>query len=358
MSDDEQDLLDESQRAPEGQPAEPDGRLPEPVLVTQDESGDEPESPEGDDAGAETTAARRKTSFWVELPVLLVIALVIAVVIKTFVIQMFFIPTGSMQNTLAINDRIVVNKLVYHFRPIEPGDIVVFNGDGSWDPQPPAAKPSSDPVVRLWDDSVARLYRAVTSMFHGSSSDDILVKRVIGVPGDHVVCCNAKGQLTVNGVALDEKPYLYPGNTSGSAPAPTYGQFNIVVPAGRMWVLGDHRAISDDSRLHAGDPGGGTVPESAVIGRAFVIVWPPSHWRFLPIPSTFDQPGVDHGKPAQGKAAALAADTVPYLPVGGGFALALPLTLLERRLRRRLRPGRRRRGTAGPGVTTPGGGEG
>ena len=115
---------------------------------------------------------------------------------------------------------------------------------------------------------------------------------MIGVPGDHVRCCNAQGLITVNGVPLHEQSYLYPGDRPGSAPSGIPGHFNVTVPAGYLWVLGDHRGISDDSRGHEADPGNGMIPEDEVIGRAFVIVWPPSQWQILPIPSTFEQPGI------------------------------------------------------------------
>ena len=282
----------------------------------------------------------RKGSFWREIPVLIVIALVIALVVKTYVVQMFFIPSGSMQDTLQINDRVMVNKLVYHFRPIQPGDIVVFNDDGSWNPEPPAGKPASDPVVRLYEVTVVRLYHALLGMVDGATQDNgnILIKRVIGVPGDHVACCNAQGDMTVNGVALNESSYLYPGNSPGSAPTPYAGHFSITVPAGRLWVMGDHRAISSDSRLHTQDPFGGTIPENMVVGRAFVIIWPPSRWRILPIPSTFSQPGIDSSKTS-----AAVASAAPFAPLAAGFVGAIPLTLVQRRMRRRVRSRMRRR---------------
>jgi signal peptidase I len=288
---------------------------------------------------------RRKRSFMREFPILVVVALLLAVVIKTYALQAFFIPSGSMENTLNINDRVLINKLVYDFRGIHRGDIVVFNGDGSWDPG----------AVPVSQNFVAEFVSNFQGMFGFGHPGDIYVKRVIGLPGDHVACCNAQGRVTVNGVALNESSYLYPGE------APSMIRFNIVVPPGRLWVMGDHRLVSDDSRGHLGMPGGGTVPESAVLGRAFVIIWPPSRWRFLPIPGTFEQsalskaaslaaPAADLGTPAATLAthavavAKVAAAAVgPALPVTLGFAGALPLTWAQRRARLRLRRRRPRR---------------
>jgi signal peptidase I len=269
---------------------------------------------------------RRSRSFWRELPVLILIALAIALVIKSFVIQAFYIPSSSMENTLDIGDKVLVNKLVYQFRSIHSGDIVVFNGDGSWEPVPPPAKASSDPLVRLFDVTLDPLYHSILGLFGTAPGQTDFIKRVIGVPGDRVACCTRSGDVTVNGVALHEGSYLYAGNT------PSTQRFSVTVPPGRLWVMGDHRSVSFDSRGHRQDPGNGTIPENKVIGRAFMIVWPPDRWRVLSIPSTFGQPGI---APAQG-AAALAAAAGPYLPVGAGFAGAVPLTLLQRRLRRRL----------------------
>ena len=280
---------------------------------------------------------RKKRSFWREFPILVVVALVLAVIIKTYAIQAFFIPSGSMENTLEINDRVLVNKLVYDVRGIHRGDIVVFNGDGSWDPGP---LPANRNFAEKFVDGFA-------SMFGFGHPGDILIKRVIGLPGDDVACCDAQGRVTVNGVPLTEQSYLYPGD------APSEIRFNIVVPPGRLWVMGDHRLISDDSRDHLGDPGGGTVPENAVIGRAFVIIWPLSRWRFLPIPSTFEQPKLNASAagtpPAQDAAAQDTAGLLsarlepssPALPLALGFVAAVPVTWLQRRAR--LRFARRRR---------------
>jgi signal peptidase I len=189
------------------------------------------------------------------------------------------------------------------------------------------------------------------------------------VPGDHVACCNRQGQVTVNGVPLAEKSYLYPGD------APSEQRFSITVPAGRLWVMGDHRSVSWDSRGHMSDPGNGTIPENHVVGRAFVIVAPISRWRILPIPATFQQPkltasgaaalpALDGLRAARTSGASvLGALALPGAPAAAGVVAALPLTLLQRRLRRRLlgwlrRPGGPGRGPRGPGRGPGGPGRG
>ena len=334
----------------QGQPVTPDNE-PAAQADASPDDGTDPRPSEAKSAGSESAGSesagsgtggrgsvgrrtRRRRSFWREFPILVVIALLLAVVIKTFAIQAFFIPSGSMENTLEINDRVLVNKLVYDVRSIHRGDIVVFNGDGSWDP---GTVPVSTNFAVKFADGFA-------SMFGFGHPGDILIKRVIGLPGDHVACCDAEGQVTVNGVPLTEGSYLYPGDS------PSEIRFNIVVPSGRLWVMGDHRFISDDSRDHLGDPGGGTVPESAVVGRAFVIIWPPSRWRFLPIPATFEQPKLNAAAAASGADRADAADRAgsadllsarlepagPALPLSLGFAVAIPVTWLQRRVRLRI----------------------
>jgi signal peptidase I len=329
-------------------------------VVTEDGS-----APAAAGPGRRRRRRKRKSgmSWWIELPVLLVFALVLALLIKSFVVQAFYIPSSSMENTLEIGDKVLVNKLVYDFRPIHRGDIVVFNGDGSWDPQPAPTAPLLD---RLWD-SIAGLFGTAPGVHD-------YIKRVIGIPGDHVVCCDALGRITVNGVPLNEKSYLYPGNM------PSATRFNIVVPPGRLWVMGDHRAVSYDSRGHMNDPGDGTIPENHVVGRAFMIVAPISRWRILPIPATFEQPALN--KAASNAMAAdpalagldavqhsatsvLGALALPAAPLAAGVTVAMPLTLLERRIRRRVaRKVRRRPGGApaepavsGDGELGPGAGQ-
>jgi len=319
------------------------GNTGQPGQPGQGEPGSGPDS--GDDAGGAeqpppTRRARkrpRRRSALVELLVLGVIAVVLALIIKTYAIQAFFIPSASMENTLDIGDRVLINKLVYDFRGIHRGDIIVFDGRGSWDPSTPS---SSNIFSRFGSD-----LEGIVGISHDSS---IYIKRVIGLPGDRVVCCNANGQITVNGVPLTEQSYLYPGNQPSAQP------FKVTVPPGRLWVMGDHRAVSYDSRGHIGDPGGGTIPESAVLGRAFVIIWPPSRWGVLNIPVTFEQPQLNSPAASSSNAALAAAmdNGTPLrqggavaagLPLALGFTGAVPLTWLQHRARRRFSAGRKRR---------------
>ncbi len=283
------------------------------------DGGPPPDGAAGTAPGTRRSAAaarrRRRVSWWVELIALFALALLIMLVIKTYVIQAFYIPSSSMENTLDIGDKVLVNKLIYHFRSIDRGDIIVFNGEGSWDP--PSPPQSSDPIVR-W---ASQFGHAVVGLFGISPGVHDYIKRVIGLPGDHIACCNAQGDVTVNGVALHERSYLFPGNP------PSTTKFNITVPPGRLWVMGDHRNVSYDSRGHIGDPGGGTIPESQVVGRAFLILWPPSRFRALPIPNTFTK--------LNASSTALGVLTSPAAPAAVAGAAAVPLTVLERKLRRR-----------------------
>jgi signal peptidase I len=258
--------------------------------------------------GADSAPRKRKRPFWRDLAVIVVAALVLTILLKAFVVQVFSIPSGSMENTLLPGDRILVSKIVYDFRPIERGDVVVFSGAGSWDPPTP---PPGNWFIRIWDDA--------TSLVGIAGPDTDYVKRVIGVPGDHVVCCNNAGQITVNGVALSESSYIYPGA------APSQMSFNVTVPKDRLWVMGDNRGDSDDSRYRQNDPGFGTIPESDVVGRAFVTIWPLSRISDIPIPGTFQQAGL--------RAAAAVATAPAPLTAGGAGAVAAAAIAWRRRRR-------------------------
>jgi signal peptidase I len=290
--------------------ADPDAQpeaQPDASSVDDDHAPDETQTV--DELDTPEPAAKRKRSFWRDLAVIVVAALALTIVLKAFVVQVFSIPSGSMENTLLPGDRILVSKIVYDFRSIQRGDVVVFSGAGSWDP--PAQSPSN-PLLRLWDDAAGLVGIAAPGTDY--------VKRVIGVPGDHVVCCDLKGRVTVNGVPLSESSYIYPGDI------PSEMKFSIVVPPGRLWVMGDNRADSDDSRYRQSFAGGGTIPESAVVGRAFVIIWPLSRISDVPIPNTFKQAGLT---------AAAAVSAAPPVTVAGGTAVASAAVLTLRRRRRR-----------------------
>ena len=232
---------------------------------------------------ASSSGAKKSGSFWRELPILLIVALGLALLIKTFLMQAFYIPSGSMEDTLQVGDRVLVNKLAYRFSDIQRGDVIVFNGVDSWAPEVQVAEPSN-PVVRA--------VRSVAGAFgFASPNEKDYIKRVIGLPGDHVQCCDRQHRMTVNGIPLDE-PYLYPGDRSSDQ------EFDITVSEGRLWVMGDHRGASSDSRAHQGEPGGGAIPIDSVIGRAFVIIWPFTDASLLTRPDTFDNQAMDEAQGA------------------------------------------------------------
>ena len=206
-------------------------------------------------------------AFFVDLVVIVASALVLSLVIKTFLLRSFYIPSGSMESTLQINDRIIVNELVPNVVPLQRGDVVVFKDPGGWLFQQPVT-PETNGLVALgnWITSVVGL--------SAPDSSQHLVKRVIGVGGDHVVCCNVDGQITINGKAINET-YL------DSGMKPSLKTFDVTVPKDSFWVMGDNRSNSEDSRFHGDLPGKGFVPKSAVVGRAFVLSWPFSRWKWL-----------------------------------------------------------------------------
>jgi signal peptidase I len=221
--------------------------------------------------------ARPRRSFLRELPGIVITALVISVLIKTFLVQAFYIPSGSMENTLLVNDRVLVNKLTDKPDEIHRGDVVVFRDPGGW------LAGNGGPVV---DDGGVRGAVRDALVFIGLApavSEEDLIKRVIGVGGDHVV---GKGnRVSVNDVELADT-YIFPGDQ------PTEQDFDVTVPEGSLWVMGDHRSVSEDSRAHQDLPGKGFVPVDDVIGRAFTIVWPLDRSQLLRAPDTFHQPGL------------------------------------------------------------------
>jgi len=242
-----------------------------------------------DPATADDEAAQRRRSgsrgvklFIRDIVIIFVAAIIISVGIKAFLIRSFYIPSPSMTDTLQVDDRIIVNELVPHLVPVQHGDVVVFKDPGNW--LPPQAEPQRNAVVTAvdWVLSVVGL--------SAPDSDDHLIKRVIGLPGDTVKCCNAFGQMEVNGIPLNE-PYikLPDGVTKVSK-----DDFEVTVPKNSLWVMGDNRYDSADSRFHMNDPSKGFVPMDDVVGKAFVISWPASHWTWLGnYPEVFD--GVDEG---------------------------------------------------------------
>jgi signal peptidase I, bacterial type len=220
---------------------------------------------------ADRDRSRRRRSlklFLRDILIILVVAILVSFLIKTFLIRSFYIPSGSMENTLQIQDRIIVNELEPNLVPISHGDVVVFRDPGGW--LPPTIPAPQNPLAAAvdWALSVVGLST--------SDSDDHLVKRVIGLPGDHVTCCNTLGQLSVNGVPIKEPYILLPaGESNASHP------FDVTVPKGDLWVLGDNRWESQDSSLNQKLPGKGFVPITDVVGRAVLVSWPASHWSWL-----------------------------------------------------------------------------
>ncbi len=208
---------------------------------------EQPTPPRG---SAAPSAVRRRRLHWTVGPGVLLLAVIL---VRAFVYVPFSIPSGSMEPTLAAGDRIIVDRTV---EPAElrRGDVIVFDAESAFALDPP----ESGLAGRLLD---------VVGWVFGAGPDTHYVKRVIGLPGDRVACCDDEGRLEVNGTPLDE-PYLYPGDVGSNVP------FDIAVPDGRFWVMGDHRSASSDSRAHLGVPGGGTVPGDDIIGQVRVRYWP------------------------------------------------------------------------------------
>ena len=213
-----------------------------------------------------------------EVVLVVVVALVVSLVVKTFLLQAFFIPSQSMERTLDIGDRVIVSKLTPGPFDLHRGDVVVFADPGGWlNETPPTAR---GPVGT----AVAKALTFVGLL--PEESDDHLIKRVVGLPGDHVVCA-PDGTVTVDGTAIEE-PYV-------SSTSPLETTCDVTVPAGDLWVMGDNRAESADSRYNQDKPYDGFVPIDLVVGRAYAVVWPLSHWTWLSTPSDFDRVSGERG---------------------------------------------------------------
>jgi signal peptidase I len=276
-------------------------------------------------------ATRRRLARF-ELPLLIAIAIAIAIVLKTFVVQPFYIPSQSMEQTLhgcpgCSGDRILVFKPVYHVRDPHPGDIVVFRAPQDWD-ELAGVQLSGNPVMHA-----VQLFGQLVGVVPPSEKD--LVKRVIAVGGQTVRCCDSNGNVEISDHGTEgpwrslTEPYIYENSTWSKSSTPGQRSVDdtrsfgpVTVPEGRLWVMGDHRSDSADSRYHCGDGGGGktcdpmnsTVGNDDVIGKAVVIAWPPSRWRTLGTPSTFTSLGV----PALGVSPAEPAAVALVLTAGLG----------------------------------------
>src|SRR4051794_26692333 len=254
---------------------------------------------------------RKKGSLLRELPVLLLIAFVLALLVKTFLVQAFFIPSGSMEQTLhgcpgCTGDRVLVNKVPYWFGEPEPGEIVVFKGPSTWTPEVQVDEPSN-----WFSGALLWLGRSIGV---APPSEDDYVKRVIATGGQTVQCCDTEGRGTVDGKPLTE-PYIYENNPIESR---SFGP--ITVPQGRLWVMGDHRAASADSRSHDTDKYSGTIAVDDVIGKAAIIVWPLDRFGLL------GSPDIQGADAAAGPGPAAAPEVV-------GLVTVVPFALWRRRRR-------------------------
>jgi signal peptidase I len=256
---------------------------------------------------------QKKGSFWRELPILIITAVVLTILIQTFLARVYVIPSQSMELTLhgctgCQDDRVLVDKLSYRFSSPQPGNVVVFRGPPSWTQNEFSAPEPTNPVARVVDG-------ALSLIGFGSPNEKDFIKRVIATGGQTVQCCDTQNRLLVDGKPLNE-PYVYWEPGKGMLEQ-RFGP--VTVPAGDLWVMGDNRNDSDDSRFQGGGGVSGAVPVQDVIGRARVIVLPPTRWGGIPQPN-----------PQQGASAAPAWQS--GLPLGTGVASAFPVVWLGRRL--------------------------
>lgn len=226
-------------------------------------------------AGRQAGPGSSLLRFLRDLLIILVVAFTVSFFLKTFLIRSFYIPSGSMEHTLEIDDRILVNQLVPDVVGVQRGDVVVFRDPGGWLSLPPSARmPTPTPFEKVLQ----------VLGLAADTSTDYVVKRIIGIGGDRVACCDANGRITVNGVPLDEPYAVVPEGKHRVSDM----DFDVVVPEGSVWVMGDNRYSSMDSRYHQDEPGHGFVSEDEIVGRAFVLNWPLSRFTWLDnYPSTF-----------------------------------------------------------------------
>lgn len=294
---------------------QPDDRPGRPAEPSPPASGDLDGEPSKDgssgsfddppgDVGGDDHGRKKQRSFWKELPLLVGIALILALLIKTFLVQAFSIPSDSMQNTLQRGDRVLVDKLTPWFgSEPERGEVVVFHDPGNWLDGEPTPEPN-----------VLQKFLSFIGLMPSAEEKD-LIKRTIAIEGDTIECRKG-GPVKVNGKVLDE-PYIYPGNTA--CDDQPFGPFKV--PKDRIWVMGDHRQNSKDSRYHMEDVNEGFVPVDKVVGRAVVVAWPVNRWATLPVPSTFDQSGLN----------AAASVAVSSAPLAMGALGAVPIVLWRRK---------------------------
>ncbi|MBW4716686.1 signal peptidase I [Saccharothrix obliqua] len=286
-------------------------------------SADDGQEPDAESTPDSASGARgrkkKKAPLWREILVLLATALVLTVLIQTFLARVYVIPSASMAQTLhgctspCFGDRVLVDKLVYDFSAIEPGEVVVFRGPPAWTANDFTSNRSENPVVRVLQSGLSLIGLA-------PPDERDFVKRVIAVGGQTVECCDERGRVVVDGKPLDE-PYIY--WQPGIGPEAQDSFEPVKVPEGHLWVMGDNRNNSTDSRRQGGGGVNGTISESDVIGKARAIVLPPSRWG-----------GVGDHNP---QVVALSAPAWQAgLPAGAGLAAAWPVLLLGRRLRARL----------------------
>lgn len=209
-----------------------------------------------------------------ETVIIVVAALVISALVRAFLVQAFYVPSASMEDTLLPSDRIIASKITTRATGVHRGEVMVFTDPSDWLPDPAPAEPGFGQTVRSALEFIGLL---------PSSSGQDLVKRVIGVGGDHVVCCDVQGRIELNGVALDEPYIIGPTNQV---------TFDVIVPPDSMFVMGDNRGNSRDSRYHL-EENNGAVPIGNAVGRAVLIVWPFDRFATLPIPDVFGSPGID-----------------------------------------------------------------